>query len=176
MCIRWNCQCSNKRQSVPILFLWSMSLLGLFSDSSVVHVPLPPWLDEYTPLSKISCVWSLLFLITICVLFSHGNYDYYLDVYIHGHSFWTDLLLEYWMEHVTIGCLYVKFVFSTRVLRGGSPGFATDCPSGVWCCRSTTCLLYVGPLFGNLVLNNSCSVSHSETLFFIVSYFVDTYL
>ena len=33
----------------------------------------------------------------------------------------------------------------------GVPGFATDCPCGVWCRGLTTCLLYVGPLFGNLV-------------------------
>ena len=34
------------------------------------------------------------------------------------------------------------------------PGFATDCPCGVWCRGLTTCLLYVVPLFGNLVWND----------------------
>ena len=31
------------------------------------------------------------------------------------------------------------------------PGFAIDCPCGVWCRVSTTCLMYVGPHSGNLV-------------------------
>ena len=39
----------------------------------------------------------------------------------------------------------------TRILYRGVPGFATDCPCGVWCRGLTICPLYVGPLFGNLV-------------------------
>ena len=35
------------------------------------------------------------------------------------------------------------------------PGFATDCPHGVWCCQSTTCLLHICPSFGNLIWNDS---------------------
>ena len=41
----------------------------------------------------------------------------------------------------------------------GVPGFATDCPCGVWCRGLTTCPLYVGPLFENLVYNDSRFVS-----------------
>ena len=41
----------------------------------------------------------------------------------------------------------------------GDPGFATDCRSSVWCHGLITCPLYVGPLFGNLVLNDSRFVS-----------------
>ena len=41
----------------------------------------------------------------------------------------------------------------------GVPGFATDCPCVLWCRGLTTCLLYVGPLFGNLVENDSRFVS-----------------
>ena len=37
----------------------------------------------------------------------------------------------------------------------GVSGFATDCPCGVWCRGLTTCLLHVGPPFGNRILNNS---------------------
>ena len=47
--------------------------------------------------------------------------------------------------------LYVMFTFLTRIFYRGVPGFATDCPWGVWCRGLTTCPLYVGPLFGNLV-------------------------
>ena len=46
-------------------------------------------------------------------------------------------------------------------------GFATYCPCGVWCRGLNTFLLYVGPLFGNLVWNDSGFVNcHSgEQLF-----------
>ena len=62
-----------------------------------------------------------------------------------------DIFLVYWIEHVTFGLLYVMFTFPTRVFYRGIPGFAADCPCGVWCGGLTTCLLYVGPLFGSLV-------------------------
>ena len=58
-----------------------------------------------------------------------------------------DLLLKYWTEHVIIGILYVKSIVSTRIYYKGVTGLATDNPCGVWCCRLTTCLLYVDPLF-----------------------------
>ena len=62
-----------------------------------------------------------------------------------------DILLEYWIEHVSFGLLYVMFTFPTRIFYRGVPAFATDCPCGVWCCGLTTCPLYVGPLFWNLI-------------------------
>ena len=36
--------------------------------------------------------------------------------------------------------------------------FATDCPCDVWCRGLTTCLLHVGPPFGNRFLNTSWAV------------------
>ena len=60
--------------------------------------------------------------------------------------FFIMILLEFWIEHVSFGLLYVMFTFPTRMLYGGVPGFATDCPCGVWCRRLTICPLYVGPL------------------------------
>ena len=68
-----------------------------------------------------------------------------------------DILPEYRIQH-TIGLLYVTFIYSTRIFYRGVSGFATDCPCGVWCRGLTTCLLYVGPLFGYLLLNNSWAV------------------
>ena len=65
------------------------------------------------------------------------------------------ILFEYWIEHVSFGLLYVMFTFPTRIFYRGVPGFATDCPCGVWCRWLTTCPLYVCPLFGNLVQNDS---------------------
>ena len=43
------------------------------------------------------------------------------------------------------------FRFSTRIFYRVASGFITDCACGAWCCELTTCLLYVGPRFGNLV-------------------------
>ena len=58
-----------------------------------------------------------------------------------------DILLDYWIEHLTFGLLYVMFTFPTMIFYRGVPGFATDYPRGVWWRGLTTCLLYVGPLF-----------------------------
>ena len=84
------------------------------------------------------------------------------------------LFLKYWIEHITIGILYVKCVFSTRIFCMGVPYFA-DCPCGVWCRGVTTCLRYVGPLLRNIVLDGSWSVNLTWRkshffLFFISDY------
>ena len=131
--------------------------------------------------------------------FHHGSCDYHWDFY--GHSllselhfrlsvtklFWfctcatpwmfppLDILLEYWIEHVTFGLFYVMFTFPARILYRGVPGFATDCPCGVWCRGLTTCPLYVGSFFGNLVKNDRRFVSLAQwkttfLLFLIVSH------
>ena len=65
------------------------------------------------------------------------------------------ILFEYWFEHITLGLLCAMFRFPTRIFYRGVPGFATDCPCGVWCRVLTTFLLYFGPLFGGLVWNHS---------------------
>ena len=43
---------------------------------------------------------------------------------------------------------------NSNIIRG-VPGFATDYPCGVWCSGLTIYLLYVSPLFGNLVESDS---------------------
>ena len=70
-----------------------------------------------------------------------------------------DILLEYWIEHVTFGLLYVIFTFHTKIFYRGVPGFANERPCDVWCRGLTTCLLYVGPILGNLVENESSFVN-----------------
>ena len=69
-----------------------------------------------------------------------------------------DLLWEYWIQHGANGPLYVTSSYSTWIFCRGVSGFATDCPCGVWCRGLTTCLLHVGPPFGNRILNNSWAV------------------
>ena len=103
-----------------------------------------------------------------CNFYGHSLlFELHLKLYVTGSAYaqiprcfrLLDILLEYWIEHVTLGLLYVMFTFSTTILYRGLPGFAADCPWGVWCRGLTTCLLYVGPLFGNLVWNDSSFVS-----------------
>ena len=70
-----------------------------------------------------------------------------------------DLLSEYRIQHGAIGPLLCHiYSYSTWIFCRGVSGFATDCPCGVWCRGLTTCSLYVGPLFGNRLLNNSWAV------------------
>ena len=66
-----------------------------------------------------------------------------------------DLLSEYRIQHGAIGPLYVTSSYSTWTFCKGVSGFATDCPCDVWCLGLTTCLLHVGPPFGNRFLNTS---------------------
>ena len=69
-----------------------------------------------------------------------------------------DFLWEYRIQHGANGPLYVTPSYSTWIFCRGVSGFATDCPCGVWCRGLTTCLLHVGPPFGNRILNNSWAV------------------
>ena len=69
-----------------------------------------------------------------------------------------DLLSEYRIQHGAIGPLNVTSSYSTWIFCMGVSGFATDCPCDVWCRGLTTCLLHVGPPFGNRFLNNSWAV------------------
>ena len=64
------------------------------------------------------------------------------------------LLSEYRIQHGAIGPLYVTSSYSTCIFCRGVSGFATDCPCDVWCCGWITCLLHIGPPFGNRFLNS----------------------
>ena len=63
---------------------------------------------------------------------------------------WT-FSLNIGLRMFPLDSLYVMFTSPTRIFYRRVPGFATDCPCGVWCRGLTTCPLYFGPLFGNLV-------------------------
>ena len=69
-----------------------------------------------------------------------------------------DLISEYRIQHGAIGPLYVTSSYSTWIFCWGVSGFATDCPCDVWGRGLTTCLLHVGPPFGNQFLNTSWAV------------------
>ena len=88
---------------------------------------------------------------------------------------------EYWIGHVTFGLLYFVLRVSIRIFNSGVPGFVTDCPWGVWCNGLTTFLLYVGPLFINLVWNDTRFVSlilwrTAFSLFLIIYTYIYIYL
>ena len=107
--------------------------------------------------------------------FHHDSCDYHWDFY--GHSLLLNYILDFlyvsssgsanaqlpgcfrpWtfslnigLNIVTFGVLYIMFTFPTKIFYRWIPGFETDCPCSVWWRGLTTCLLYVGPLFRNLV-------------------------
>ena len=79
-----------------------------------------------------------------------------------------DLLSEYRIQHGAIGPLYVTSSYSTWIFCRGVSGIATDCPCDVWCRGLTTCLLHVGPPFGNRFLNPSwADILDSISSFFL---------
>ena len=85
-----------------------------------------------------------------------------------------DLLWEYRIHHGANGPLYVTSSYSTWIFCRGVSGFATDCPCGVWCRGLTTCLLHVGPPFGNRILNNSCAVGLTSWIMNLICLCFDT--
>ena len=83
-----------------------------------------------------------------------------------------DLLSEYRIQQGAIGPLYVTCSYSIWIFCRGVSGFATDCPCDVWCRVLTTCLLHVGPPFGNRFLNTSWAVRFTYWIVYLhFSYF-----
>ena len=100
-------------------------------------------------------------LVTFCICFKQHFDTRCLVFYNHSppRMFLSlDLLSEYRIQHGAIGPLYVTSSYSTLIFCWRVSGFATDCPCDVWCRGLTTCLLHVGPPFGNRFLNNSWAV------------------
>ena len=92
-----------------------------------------------------------------------------------------DILFEYWIEHVTLGLLYVLFRFSTWIFYRRVADFGTHFPCGNWCRGSTTCLLYIGPRFRNLLWNDSGFVNLTSrrttfSFFFLLILYVSIYI
>ena len=71
------------------------------------------------------------------------------------HFAWPGKCLHTCFRKCILVLRCVMFKFSTMIFYRGVPGFATDCRSGVSCRGLITCLLYVGPLFKNLVWNDN---------------------
>ena len=78
-----------------------------------------------------------------------------------------DLPSEYRIQHGAIGPLYVTSSYSIWILCRGVSGFATDCPCEVWWRGLTTCLLHVGPPFGNRFLNTCSAVGFTYWIVYL---------
>ena len=65
---------------------------------------------------------------------------------------------EYWIEHVNFGHLYVMFRLSTTISYREVPGFQLI----VLVVLGAAYLMYIGPLFRNLVWNDSRFVSSTQ--------------
>ena len=89
---------------------------------------------------------------TTCLDFwlrSSGSVNAYFPGCFHPWTFPLNFGLNMLPSDSFMSCLDSLLGYST----GGVPSFATDCPCRVWCRGFTTCLLYVGPLFGNQFWN-----------------------
>ena len=75
------------------------------------------------------------------------------SIYYYIHTMHYSCILSNWETFFQRDIYISAVVVAMTVWR--VPGFATDCPCGVWCCGWTTCLLYIAPLFLNLVWNDS---------------------
>ena len=102
----------------------------------------------------LGCLWPWVFvltnILTLCIWRPEISY-------LPG-CLPLDLLSEYRIQHGAIGPIYVTSNYSTWIFCRWVSGFATDCPCSVWCRGLTTSLLYVCPLFGYRLLNNSSAI------------------
>ena len=97
----------------------------VFHPSRFVHLFLTTCLIECVEvLVAIQAAWRVMVYCTIWSPARSGN-----------------IIIEYRIEYVTYRLLYVIFTSPTRIFYRGVPGFATDCPCGVWCRGLTTCHL-----------------------------------
>ena len=105
---------------------------------------------KYTPsLNPLYVVNAQCILIYICI--QRVNFVIY-------NKLKCIIQYQYRIQHGAFGPLYVTSSYSTWIFCRGVSGFATDCPCDIWCRGLTTCLLHVGPPFGNRLLNNSWAV------------------
>ena len=138
---------------------YRITLIILWNSWKICHVEIHSWccawLCKFIPTWCWPRVFTRLQRVLVksprnpCSNFTQHERERKLPGLWHSGSFICNK--NHMIEHVSFGLLYVMFTFPTTIFYRGVPGFATDCPCGVWCRGLTTCPLYVGPLFGNLV-------------------------
>ena len=90
-----------------------------------------------------------MFPFIICLILMNYLMEFYFIGFVNAHlpgcfCPWT-FRLNIGLNTSPSDSLCVIFKFPSRIFCRRVPGFATDCPCGVWCRGLTTCLLYVGP-------------------------------
>ena len=132
-------ECAVPGLNATFCFLWFTNCVLLFVISLIL-----------------GCLWPLVFVLNNT--FFDTRYLLFYNPSPPRMFLPLDLLWEYRIQHGANGPLDVTSSYSTWLFCRGVSGFATDCPCGVWCRGLTTCLLHVGPPFGNRILNKSWAV------------------
>ena len=120
--------------------------------------------DEKEPLSSfhVSCI-TIIYCIHIYILIvTYSKLCLSLTCYA---PYWVllplDILVEYWIEHVTVGLLYVMFSLSSQIFYIGFSG--CFCGIRLFLRHLTPCINHLSLVcrssYGNLVGNDSESVS-----------------
>ena len=148
--------------SVQILFGWSSCLICLVSG---------PFSRRHPTATMAYCINILVILMCMIFNFSHHSYILVLQSLNSWDVFAPNpppfLLSPFRIQNWT--CCHrtlLSNLHSRKDIPRGVPGFATDCPCGFRYHEWTT-YMYVGPIFRNLILNDSWFVSSAQqkTLF-----------
>ena len=136
-------ECEVPGLNATFCFLWFTNCVLLFDKNLIL-----------------GCLWLLVFVLNNILILAFTRYLVFYNTSPPRMFLSLDLLWEYRIQHGANGPLYVtsSYRYSTWIFCRGVSGFATDCPCGVWCRGLTTCLLHVGPPFGNQILNNRWAV------------------
>ena len=131
-------ECAVPGLTATFCFLWFTNCVLLFDKSLIL-----------------GCLWPLVFVLNnILILGIWCSTIPHLPGCFCPWTFFENI----GFNTVLMDNLYVTSSYSTWIFCRGVSGFAIDCPCGVWCHGLTTCLLHVGPPFGNRILNNSWAV------------------
>ena len=90
-----------------------------------------------------------MFPFIICLILMNYLMEFYFIGFVNAHlpgcfCPWT-FRLNIGLNTSPSDSFVLYLNFPSRIFCRRVPGFATDCPCGVWCRGLTTCLLYVGP-------------------------------
>ena len=123
--------------------IWISLVISIQSKIPLIHMPKFP--------SHMVCQFAMLNATNTCLFELRVSLPENILFWICNSSrvgAVLDFLVQYWIEHATIGLFYVKSVFPARIYYRRGPGFATDYPLGIWCRKLTNCLQYVTYCFG----------------------------
>ena len=116
----------------------------------------------------LGCLWPLVFVLNnILILGIWRSATSHLPGCFCPWIFFQNIGFNMVPSDPFMSCLATQF----WIFCMGVSGFATDCPCSVWCHGLTTCLLHVGPHFGNRLLNNSWAVGLTQWIVYLNFFF-----